>query len=322
MKVMRFHEFGEPSVLVLDEVPMPAAGKGQVLIKVKAAGVNFADTLQRRNLYPMPQALPVTPGFEVAGIVEQLGEGVKGLEKGSRVLALPTGGGYSEFAVADAAVVFPIPDDVSFEVAAALPGQALTVFYMLDEAQFKSGQTVAVTAAAGGVGAVAAQIAKLKGAAKVFGITGSAAKIAGLKATGYDAGFSADQSDWSDRLLEATGNAGVDIFLDSVGGDMFTDGLKVLNIGGTIVAFGRAAGKTNSLDPQSLMRKNQSVRGFSLYNYMSRPESLRSGLEYLMQACRDGKLTVSVTAHPLSEAVKVHTEMENRRTTGKIVLIP
>jgi len=249
MKVMRFHEFGEPSVLRMEEVPTPAPGKGQILIKVKAAGVNFADCLQRRNLYPMPQQLPVTPGFEVAGVVEQLGEGVKGFSKGDRVLGLPTGGGYSEYAVAEASLVFAIPDEVSFELAAALPGQALTIFYMLDEAHIKAGQTVAVTAAAGGVGAVAAQIAKLKGASKVFGITGSAVKRDGLKANGYDAGFSADQSDWTDKLLEATANAGVDIYLDSVGGDMFIDGLKVLNVGGTIVAFGRAAGKTNSLDP-------------------------------------------------------------------------
>ena len=152
MKAMRFHEFGEPSVLRLEDVPTPVPGKGQVLIEVKAAGVNFADTRQRRNLYPLPQQLPVTPGFEVAGVVEQLGEGVKGFEKGSRVLALPTGGGYSEFAVANASMVFAIPDDISFEVAAALPGQSLTVFYMLEEARLKSGQAVAVTAAAGGVG--------------------------------------------------------------------------------------------------------------------------------------------------------------------------
>ena len=293
-----------------------------MVIDVKAAGVNFADCLQRRNLYPAPQTLPVCPGFEVAGLIDSVGDGVTAFKKGDRVIGLPNGGGYSEFALAEAAAVFSIPDAVSFDIAAALPGQALTAFYMLEEAGIKAGQTVAVTAAAGGVGAVAAQIAKLKGATKVIGITGSAAKLPGLKAVGYDAGFSTDQSDWSTQLLQATDNVGVDIYLDSVGGDMFAEGLKVLKVGGTIVAFGRASGKTNSLEAQSLMMKNQCVRGFSLRNYMHRSDLMKSGLEALMKAHTDGQLKVSVKAYPLSEAVQVQADMESRKTTGKLVLTP
>ena len=322
MKAIRFHEYGGPSVLRLEEVPKPSAGEGQVLIEVKAAGVSFADVLQRRNQYPIPQQLPITPGFTVGGLVDSVGEGVHQFKKGDRVFGLPVAGGCSDYALAAASMVFPLPEAISFEVATALPGQALSVFLMLDEAELKPGQSVAVTAASGALGSMAAQIAKLKGAGKVYGITGHARKLAGLRTFGYDAGFSTDQPDWANQLLNATEGAGVDIYLDSVGGEVFTEGLKLLNVRGTAVAFGYVSGKSANLDPLSLLMKNQCVRGFSIGTYMFQPDLVQKGMEALMVACITGQLQISVTSYPLTEAAKVYQDMEDRKTSGKVVLTP
>jgi len=169
---------------------------------------------------------------------------------------------------------------------------------------------------------MAAQIAKLKGAGTVFGITGDAVKVEALKASGYDAGFSTDHSDWATQLLKATEDVGVDIYLDSVGGEVFTEGLKVLKIRGTAVAFGSASGKPANFTPLVLIMKNQCVRGFSIGNYIAQPNLMKEGMEALMQACSKGQLKISTTSYPLTEAAKVHQDMENRKTTGKLVLVP
>ena len=322
MKAVLFREFGEPSVLKYEEVETPSISESQILIKVAAAGVNFADVLQRKNLYFQPLELPRILGFEVAGTVESFGAKVTGFKVGDRVVAMTIGGGYSELATAEAQNVFLIPPAVSFELAASLPGAALTVYFMLEEARLTKGQTVAVDAAAGGVGGVTAQIAKLQGASKVIGITGSAEKLAHLKKSGYDGGVSTDKGDWADEVVKLTDGKGVDVFLDSVGGDLFFGALKTLGVGGTAVVFGRASGKETNFDPRALMFKNQSVRGFSLWNYIGKPERLKEALNTLLQYVESGRLTISATTYPLSDAAKVHEMLESRASTGKFILQP
>jgi NADPH2:quinone reductase len=322
MKAVLYKEFGAPSVLQYQDVEQPAITETQVLVKVAAAGVNFADVLQRKNMYPMPQQLPRIPGFEVAGTIEAVGSKVSGHKVGDRVGGMSMGGGYSEYAAVEAVNAFQIPKSVSFEIAAALPGQALTAYFMLQEARLPKNYTLAVNAAAGGVGAVTAQIAKLHGAGKVFGITGSASKLAGLKKNGYDDGVSTDNASWKDELLKLTDGKGVDGFLDSVGGEQFFAALEVLAVGGTLVVFGRASGKETNFDPRVLTMKNQSVRGFSLMNYMGQPQRMNEGLQILLQYVENGKLAINASTYPLKEAAKVHELMETRATTGKLILQP
>ncbi|HEY9758320.1 MAG TPA: zinc-binding dehydrogenase [Oculatellaceae cyanobacterium] len=322
MKAVSYSQFGAPSVLQYQDVDTPTITETQVLVKVAAAGVNFADILQRKNVYPIPQKLPRIPGFEVAGTIESVGNKVTGLKVGDRVGALTMDGGYSEFAAAEAINVFPIPKGVSFEVAAALPGQALTVYFMLEEAGLAKGQTLAIDAAAGGVGAVTAQIAKLKGVGKVIGITGSAEKLANLKKNGYDNGVSTDKGNWKEELLHLTDGKGVDVFLDSVGGELFFGALETLAVGGTVVAFGRASGQETNFDPRVLMMKNQSVRGFSLWNYMSQPNRMKEALKSLLADVETGRLKIDASTYPLKDAAKVHELMETRATTGKLILQP
>lgn len=322
MKAVIFREFGAPSVLQYEEVDTPNVGDNQVLIKVAAAGVNFADTMQRKNQYVLPLELPIIPGFEVAGTIDAVGSKVKELKAGDRVVAMTMVGGYSEFAVADAQNVFQLPAAVTFEQAAALPGQALTVYFMLHDAQLAKEQTVAIDAAAGGVGAVAAQIAKLMGAGKVIGITGSAEKLDKLKDYGYDHGISTDRANWYDELIKLTDGRGVDIFLDSVGGELFFKALEGLAEGGVLVVFGRASGQETKFDPRALVMKNQAVRGFSLWKYMGQPEKLKMGLHTLIQHVQSGKLQIKSSTYPLSEAARVHELLETRATTGKLILKP
>jgi NADPH:quinone reductase len=321
MRVVRFHEYGDPSVLRSEEVSTPSPSARQLLIKVNAAGVSYSDVLKRRDQYPLKQPLPITPGFAVAGLVESVGADVERFKKGDRVFGLPTTGGYAEYALLEDALAFSLPQSVPFAEATALPGQALTVVLMLDDIDFKPGQSVAVTAAAGGVGSMAAQIAKSRGASGVFGITGGASKLAGLAATGYDGGVSTDDPDWPIRLIEMSAG-GVDVFLDSVGGDVFAGGLKVLKPRGAAVCFGSAGGRPVDLNPLDLMTKNQSVHGFSIGPYLFQPEAMRRGLDFLLRSFEDGKLAIPVRCYPLADAAQANRDMESRLSSGKLVLIP
>ncbi len=227
MKAVVFDKIGGPEVMKIGEVPKPEVKPGTVLIKVRAAGINFADTLFRQGQYVMQPQLPDTPGLEAAGEIEAVGAGVTNLKAGQRVAALGSKM-YAEYALAPATQVIPIPDSISFEHAAAFPVQVLTAWHMLHTAhQTDPGQTVLVHSAAGGVGIVAMQIAKAAGA-RVIGTVSSDSKAALAKEYGADDVINYATSDFAVEANRITGGRGVDLILDAIGATTLDKGLTCL----------------------------------------------------------------------------------------------
>jgi NADPH2:quinone reductase len=208
MRAVRIDRFGGPEVFHVVEQALAEPGPGQVLVRVRAAGINFADTLMRQNRYAMTPPLPAILGHEVAGVVERLGEGVSGLKVGMRVAAplFAAGawfGGYAEEALVDASVVVPLPDGLSFEAANALMVQGLTALHLTEQAP-PAGKTVLVNAAAGGVGSLLVQLAKRAGATQVLAAASSRGKLDYALSLGAGAGFDYTDPGWIEQVRAAT----------------------------------------------------------------------------------------------------------------------
>ena len=323
MKAMRIHTHGGPDVFTLDEVPTPVPGVGEILIKVAAAGINYADLMQRAGNYPLPGGLPTTLGFEAAGTVAALGAGVAGPAVGSRVVAgLGGGGGYAEYALAPAATVMPIPADLGFAEATALFVQGLTAYGLLHDAgRIQAGDTVLVHAAAGGVGSLAVQLAKLLGAGKVIATASTAEKLDLARQLGADTAINYTADDWVEQVRTATGGQGAQIILDAVGGEVGSHSVELLSQNGRLVVYGAASGAPTMLAAQQLSAKGQSVIGFSMGAGMP-PEQLAAGMQALLGYIAQNQLQVTVgQTFPLAEAAAAHQAMGERKTTGKVVLL-
>src|SRR5215210_7712344 len=318
MKAIRVDEFGEPEVLKPVEVERPSPGEGEVLIEVASAGVNYADTMRRRNQYVEPQWLPFTPGSEVAGTVAEVVGGVEGVNVGDRVVTLLGTGGYAGYAAAPAKNLIPIPDGMDFDDAAAIPLQGLTAYHVLETSgQLKEGESVVVHAAAGGVGYLAVQMAKLMGASPVIATASTQEKLDLAKDLGADVLVNYTEENWPEQVRESTEGNGADIILEMVGGDFPQKNLQCLNV------FGAASGERGSLVPAELMKKNHSVVGFYLPNIMVRPELFVPSLEKILGWISSGDLKLTIGArYPLEQAHEAHEALEGRETTGKIVLNP
>ena len=315
MKAIRIHEFGGTEKLSVDEVDKPKPGTGEILIKTATAGVNYADAMMRGGNYLTKPPLPYALGFEVAGTVEELGEGVTNFAVGDRVLASVLGGGYAEYAVAMARGAVPIPESLGFGEATALLVQGLTALGLLDET--KSGDSILVHAAAGGVGSLIVQLAKHKGL-KVVGTASSTAKLELVTSLGADFAINYTEADWTDQVLEATANKGVDWIIEMVGGDMVGHNLKVLAKNGTMWVYGAASGEDFRLSVLSLMQKNHIVRGYWLTN-----ETVANRIRFtqeLLEHIAAGRLKIQVTEFPLEKVADAHAAIEGRKTTGKVVL--
>lgn len=324
MKAIRVEEFGEPEVLHPVEAEKPSPGEGEVLVEVKAAGVNYADTMRRRDQYVESQELPFTPGSEIAGTVAEVGDGAEGVSAGDRVVTLLGTGGYAEYVVAPARNLIPIPDALDFDEAAAIPLQGLTAYHVLETSgQLKEGESVVVHAAAGGVGTLAVQMAKLMGASPVIATASTQEKLNLAKDLGADILINYTEEDWPEKVLEATDSAGADIILEMVGGDFPQKNLECLNVFGRMVVFGAASGDRGNLVPAALMKKNHVVAGFYLPNIMTRPELFAPSLEKILGWISSGDLKLTIGArYPLEQAQEAHDALEGRKTTGKIVLNP
>ncbi|AEI49159.1 quinone oxidoreductase family protein [Runella slithyformis] len=319
------NEFGGPEKLTLHEVAVPTAGDGQIVIKVEAAGVNFSDGMQRRNQYVFPVSLPYLPGFEVAGIVTEAGKGVENIAVGDRVVAmLPGGGGYAEYAVTAAYLAAVIPPAISARESLGLQVQGLTAYLLLkDGAKLQAGQTVLIHAAAGGVGTLQLQIAKQMGAAKIIATASNAEKLAIAKSLGADELINYTESDWVQQVNEATGGKGVDLIVDSVGGETLRNSLNCLAPFGKLISFGNPTGGSTSIEAFTLVNNNQSLLGFGLASYFQKPDLMQEAYQYLFSQTASGKLKVHIgQTFALKDAAKAHRQMENRQTTGKTVLIP
>jgi len=322
MKAVVFEKLGGPEVMKLAEVPKPEVKPGTVLVKVRAAGINFADTLFRQGQYLMQPKLPDTPGLEAAGEIEAVGAGVTNFKAGQRVAALGAKM-YAEYALAPATQVIPIPDSISFEHAAAIPVQVLTAWHMLHTSHnTRPGQTVLVHSAAGGVGIVAVQIAKAAGA-RVIGTVSSDAKAALVKEYGADEVINYASHDFAAEANRLTGGRGVDLILDAVGATTLDKGLTCLALFGHLILYGRAGGPPEPLNLFRLFEKSIKVSGFVLYTVAAVPDVMRRGIEESFKLIAEGKLRLLVgKSFPLAQAAEAHKFMEGRQSTGKLVLIP
>ncbi len=323
MRVVRFYEYGGPEVLRLEDAPVPEPGPGEALVRVAAAGVNYADTRRRLGIYVEPTPLPWVVGSEIAGTVAKLGPDVTGVQEGQRVMALLAGGGYADYAVVSARALLPIPPTLSFTQAAALPLQGLTAYYLLKlSGRLEPGESVLVHAAAGGVGTLAVQMAKLLGAGKVIATASTPAKLEFACSLGADVQIDYTSEDMVAAVRAATNNQGADIILDAVGGAVFEQSLRCLASFGRLVVYGLASGQAVECNPVRLMRRNQSVVGFYLGQLMARPEQLRPAVQEIAGWLAEEKLRLMIGhIFPLEEAASAHRQMEARATTGKIVLL-
>ncbi len=322
MQAIRIHETGGPEVMLLEEVETPVPGQGEVLIKVAAAGVNYADLAQRQGAYLTRTRTPMTPGFEVAGTIAALGPGVSVPAVGTRVIAL-VNGGYAEYAVASAFTIIPIPENLDFAHAAAFAVQGLTAYQTLRESgRLQAGESVLVQAAAGGVGTLAVQLARLMGAGKVIGTASNEQKLDLVRRLGADAAINYTQDDWVEQVKKASGGRGVDVVLEVVGGAIAEQCLQCLAPFGRMVIIGAASGQRAQFSTIQLMYKNLSVVGYWLSAWMSRPDRIAAATVELMQYLATGTLQIIVgQTFPLAEAAEAHRAIAARSTTGKVVLL-
>ena len=324
MKAIRIHETGGPEVLQTEEVDTPSPGPGEVLIEVEIAGVNYADTGMRRGMFHGPGGadLPMIPGFEVAGTVAALGEGVDGPAEGTRVVAVLGSGGYAGYAVAGADSIVELPDGVELAAATgALLVQGITAYGVLHDAgRVVPGDSVLVQAAAGGVGSLAVQLAKLAGAETVVGTAGSQEKREYALSLGADHAVDYHQEDWPDQVLEATGGRGADVILESVGGQSGARAYDCLAPLGRLVTFGAASGE--GLQPPDMWQlnlKGQSVSGFG--GPWIRPGRAAAARKEISTYLQNGELQVPVgQTFPLDAAAEAHRAIEGRATIGKVLL--
>lgn len=324
MKAIEVPRYGGPEVLQVVDKPQPVPGPGQILIQTRAAGVNFTDLMSRAGTYPRAPKPPFVPGFEAAGVVAAVGEGVTSHKPGDRVAAM-TPQGYAEYAVADAATATPLPDALGFAEATALLAQGLTAHFLLGRAaRITPGQSVLVTAAAGGVGSLAVQMAKLLGAGTVIGLASTEAKRALVKDLGADEAVDYTQEGWPAQVKAVTGGRGADIYLDATGDT--AHGLDVLAPEGAWVVYGFQQGPPAGLDGDALTRMifaGQSLRGFSMHNVFPDAQAIGGALRQQFAWVAEGRLRIeSGDRFPLTQAAEAHRAMESRRTMGKVVLEP
>lgn len=314
---------GGPEVLEYTEVPAPTADEGKLLVAVDAAGINFIDTYRRSGAYPMDY--PHIVGVEGSGVVEEVGPGVTGFAPGDRVCWHDEHGSYAEKVAVRADMVMRVPDDVSSEVAAAIPLQGLTAQYLATGShRIEPGQTALVHAGAGGVGLLLTQIIKHLGG-KVITTVSTEEKAELSRAAGADEVFLYGEGvDITATVKDLTGGEGVDVAYDGVGKDTFDASLASLKVRGSMVLFGAASGP---VPPFDIQRLNSSGGIFlsrpSLAWFVRSPEELAERSAMLFDGLTKGWLDFRVGASfPLAEAAEAHRALEGRRTTGKVVLVP
>jgi NADPH2:quinone reductase len=316
VRAIQINEFGGPEVLRLVELPDPQPSGGRVVCTVRAAGVNYADTHQAENSYLTEQELPLVPGAEFVG-VDPAGQRVVGLLFG--------GGGYAEQVAALPALTWPVPDGVSDSGALAVVLQGLTAWHLLrTSTHLAAGESVVVHAAAGGVGSIAVQLAKLWGAGRVIGTASSPDKRELALELGADAAVDPAAADLTAELVAANGGARVDAVLEMTGGAVFDASLAALAPFGRLAAFGMASRTPPApVDPGQLIGRSRGVIGFWLAHCARRPEMLRGPVTELLGMVADSALrTVDGGSYPLAEASRAHEDIRSRRTVGKLALMP
>ncbi|MBA4708401.1 quinone oxidoreductase family protein [Aquitalea aquatica] len=322
-QAIRFHVTGSPDVLQLENISVGEPGPGEVRLRHRAIGINFIDTYQRSGLYPI--ALPSGLGSEAAGVVDAVGEGVTQLQVGDRV-AYAGGplGAYSTVRLIPAAVLVRLPDSISDEVAACIMLQGMTVEYLIRRTfAVQPGMTVLWHAAAGGVGQIAVQWLNSLGV-QVIGTVGSAAKGELARQLGCAHVINYSEEDVVARVREITGGKGVPVVYDSVGKSTFEMSLNSLAPRGTFVSFGNASGAVPAFEPLLLSQKGSLFfTRPKLGDYIAQREELEASAAALFERIAAGAVQVKPsTSYPLAAAATAHRDLEGRRTTGSIILLP
>lgn len=321
MTAVRVHAPGGPEVLRAEQVDRPGPGPGQALIRVAAVGVNYADVAGRRGSYPLFGELPATLGFEAAGTVHAVGPGGDDALVGRRVVAMAPGA-YAEYVLADAASLIPVPDGLDPTRAAAFAAQGLTALGMLHAAGLRAGETVLVHAAAGGVGSLAVQIARLLDAGRVVGTASTPAKRALAEELGAHATVDYTDPGWPGRVRDALDGGSVDIALDLVGGGLPARTVELLTPATGRLVLGGLSGGAPELDPSALITAGVSAVGYTNPVWLARPDFGPTAAARLLGWITSGALRLTVGAtHPLADAAAAHRALEARETTGKVVLL-
>jgi NADPH2:quinone reductase len=323
MKAIVFHQHGGPEVLQVSEMDRPHPGPGQVLLRIRAAGVNYADTMQRAGTYGGEYRFPFVVGFEACGEVVELGPDVAGLTLGQRVMGRVKGA-YAEYGIAPVGELMPAPAGITDEEAAAFPIVFQTAWHCLvTVGRLQPGESVLIHAAGGGVGTAAVQLARLLGG-RILATAGSAAKLERVRDLGADILINYREQSFVEIVRRETGNRGADLILESVGGKVFSDSLDCLTALGRLVVFGVAGGQPNHPKVRQLLANNQAVLGFHLGQLVRhRPDVTRHGFEMVTDFLRWQRVR-PILGHvfPLDQARQAHELMASRDSYGKIILVP
>lgn len=340
MKCIIYHEFGGVDVLKYEDIADPVAGMGEVLINVKAASVNSLDLRLRSGKSPRPVDLPHVGGVDVAGVVEEVGEGVSGLEKGARVVVWPAlhtvspksgravlalnrvlgvnlYGGYAEYVTVPAENVIELPEALGFDDASTLPICYVTAWYgLMQRGGLKAGETVLVHAAGSGTGSAAVEVAKLAGA-RVIATAGSDSKLTKARGLGADETINYNTSDFSKEVRRLTDKAGVDLIFDQIGGSAWGGNIASLSVGGRLLLVGVVGGVSTEAALGPIIVRDVSVLGVTVFN------ATRADLADVAGLVARGELKPVIhSTMPLSEAAGAHKLLEDRAQFGKVVLNP
>lgn len=322
MNAIRINKHGGPEVLELENISIPVAGTGRLLIKVAAAGLNYIDTYHRTGLYPVE--LPLTLGLEGAGTVQSVGTDVTGFSEGDRVAWAGCPGSYAEYVTAPAEKVVKIPDGVPFDTAAASMLQGMTVHYLSHSTYpLKAGDTALVHAAAGGVGLIMVQIAKMLGA-RVIGTCGTEEKAQLARDAGADEVILYTEQDFELETRRLTDGAGVDVAYDSVGKSTWEKSMNCLRPRGYLILFGNASGSVPPIDPLLLSQKGSLfLTRPTLMSYTLTRDELLGRANDILSWVDSGKLKIRIDRTvPLADASEAHRALESRATKGKVLIQP
>jgi NADPH2:quinone reductase len=324
MKAVVCKAWGLPDSLVVEELPAPAAGPGEVVIDVKAAGVNFPDVLIIQGKYQVKPALPFTPGNELSGVVSAVGDGVKHIRVGDKVIAFTAQGAFAQQAVAPAQAVMPMPPGMDFDTAAAITLTYGTSHHaVVDRAGLKAGETMLVLGAAGGVGLAAIEIGKALGA-RVIAAASSDEKLAVCRAHGADATINYSKEDLREAIKAATGGNGPDVVYDPVGGAYAEPAFRAIGWRGRYLVVGFANGEIPKLPLNLMLLKGASLVGVFWGEFVKRePKANLAAMRELLGWLAEGKIKPHISGrYALADAAAALNDMAARKVTGKVVILP
>lgn len=321
MKALMFKTFGGPDVLEYGEMTAPVVGPDEILVRMKAIGLNFADVYRRKGNYHLAGEPPYILGYEGAGVVEEVGTNVQGISTGDRIAFADVPYANAELVAVPVDKAIPLPEDISFEDGASILLQGLTAHYLTkDSYPVKKNDVVLVHAVAGGVGQLLVQMIHLLGG-KVIGLTSTEEKAAAARQAGASKVF-LYKDEWKQQVLAETNGKGVDVVYESVGSTL-QDSFDVTRVGGTVVFYGMAGGDPAPVDPRMLMDTSKTLTGGDLWNVLTSREERVARSRELFQWMERGLIRVAEpTIFSLADGQAAHRYLESRKSTGKILLIP